>query len=249
MVEKGGIGANMNCVEIKDQGEGLRVSLIRHTPDAKRVAFAAIRSCYSAGNAVDLFEREYEAYVARAAKNGEGDDAERLIREIMASGHTSTLEHVMFTFGVEGLSRAALAQLTRHRVGWSYSVQSQRYVKQNSGSRHGEVEFRYPELGYLDAGKREKAGWLLGEYVNDMQDTYDKLVGLGVRAEDARAVLGQGSCCNLVVSCNLRAFLDFWEKRKPGTHAQAEIQELAVKMKNRIVEAEPWVAGLLALGN
>lgn len=226
-------------VAIKDNDDGLKVNLLRSSPDAKRLAFAAIRTCYSPNEACYLFEEEFEKYVSKG-----GDDM-RLIKDILHHGHTSTFEHITFTFGIEGLSRACLAQLTRHRIGWSYSVQSQRYVKQSSGSKHGEAGFVYPSVMYLDDAKRDEAGRLFGMAVAGAQDTYDRLVALGVKAEDARAVLLMNSICNLVVSCNLRAFLDFWVKRGANDHAQGEIRELARKMKDRIVEAEPWIGELI----
>ena len=43
-------------------------------------------------------------------------------------GHESPLEHISFTFAVEGISRACSHQLVRHRLA-SYSQQSQSYVK------------------------------------------------------------------------------------------------------------------------
>ena len=45
-------------------------------------------------------------------------------------GHESPIEHAYFTFGIEGVSRALLAQITRHRIA-SFSVQSQRYVAEH----------------------------------------------------------------------------------------------------------------------
>lgn len=218
----------------------MKVKLLASTPNAKRVAFAAIRSCYSPVGAEELFNKEFDKYAAR-----EGDDVMRLIKEIVGHGHTSTLEHITFTFAIEDLSRACLAQLTRHRIGWSYSVQSQRYVKQSSGSKHGEAGFVYPTLQYLDDDKRDRAGRILGNVVNVCQDSYDSLVALGVKAEDARSVLPINCTCNLTVSCNLRAFLDFYGKRRKGTHAQEEIQELAEMMKDRIIEKEEWIKYLI----
>lgn len=237
---------------VDNSDDYLKVSLLAHTPNAKRIAFAAIRSCYSPGNAVNLFTKEFDKYENRAAKLpsekdgasscSEGaSDADRLIREIWQSGHTSTLEHITFTFSIENLSRAALAQLTRHRIGWSYSVQSQRYVKQNSESRHGEAGFVYPECNYLDDQARDAAGQLFAEAVNQSQDVYDALIGLGVHAEDARAVLGMNSTCNLVVTCNVRSFFNAYNVRKPGTHAQGEIQKLFQKMYEIIMKEEPWL--------
>jgi thymidylate synthase (FAD) len=81
--------------------------------------------------------------------------------------------------------------------------------------------------------------------MDDAQACYDKLVNMGVKAEDARAILPQATNCNIVVTCNATSFLSFYSKRKPGTHAQHEIQELAMKMRDEILEVEPWLGGLL----
>lgn len=246
---------NTNVVNVVNAVEGfdgatLNVRLLCSTPDAKRVAFSAIRSCYSPGNSWDLYHDEYDKYEAkRASDNLGGSDADRLVREIVGHGHTSTLEHVSFTFSVSGLSRACLAQLTRHRIGWSYSVQSQRYVKQSSGSKHGGFDYVVPELGYVD----EKKGFgtskacldVFVRFMDECQRIYDKLVGWGVNAEDARMVLPQAATCNLTVTCNLRAFLDGYAKRACNPHAQAEIRRLFELMASAIVEVEPWISDLI----
>ena len=65
---------------------------------------------------------------AAAAICTDSKDPYKSLNHALASGHTSVLEHAVFTFRVTGLSRAALAQLTRHRLA-SFDVQSQRYVK------------------------------------------------------------------------------------------------------------------------
>lgn len=104
----------------------------------KTIALTAIRTCYSPNKPSEIMELEGEKYLGmKATDNKGGSDADRLIRHIVRSGHTSTLEHITFTFAVEGVSRALLAQLTRHRVGFSYSVQSQRYVRFGSQDRSG----------------------------------------------------------------------------------------------------------------
>lgn len=232
----------------------LRVRLLSSTPNAKRVAFAAIRSCYSPGDSWALYHDEFEKYEAkRATDNLGGSDADRLVREIVGHGHTSTLEHISFTFSVSGLSRACLAQLTRHRIGWSYSVQSQRYVKQSSGSKHGGFDYVLPDLKYVDERREEGLTFAtskgcLAELVRGMdecQRVYDRLVGWGVKAEDARMILPQAATCNLTVTCNLRAFLDGYVKRACNPHAQAEIRTLFKMMATEIVRVEPWISGLL----
>ena len=57
----------------------------------------------------------------------DGTNPEKSLEHAVGCGHHSVIEHATFTFLVEGVSRALLAQLTRHRIA-SYSVQSQRYV-------------------------------------------------------------------------------------------------------------------------
>ena len=238
-----GVGVNEGCV----------VSLLASTPDAKKVAFSAIRSCYSPGTARELFDHEFDKYEAKVGKNGEEHDSDRLIHEIVSHGHTSTLEHVSFTFSVSGISRACLAQLTRHRIGWSYSVQSQRYVKQSTESKHGGFEYVLPDLGYVDA-KSDVYGAstasracrnVMKAAMEQAQIYYDVLVKWGVKAEDARMVLPQAATCNLVITCNLRAFLDGYRKRALNDHAQTEIRVLFEKMRDAIVAKEPWIEALM----
>ena len=94
----------------------LNVSLIAYTPEPEKVVAAAAKLCYSNAHIDDLLSgltpEKSREFVERLAK----------------LGHESPTEHVSFTFGIEGVSRSLLAQITRHRIA-SYSVQSQRYVR------------------------------------------------------------------------------------------------------------------------
>lgn len=223
----------------------MELKVLAHTPEAKRVAFAAIRTCYSPKSPCDLYNEEFNSYEAkRVVENKDGDkinfipDSDRLIRQIAASGHTSTLEHISFTFSIEGISRACLAQLTRHRIA-SYSVQSQRYVKQSSDSKHGCFDYVTPDFDYVGENK-EEANTIFNDIINEIQDKYDELIKLGVKAEDARAILPQSACTNLVLTMNLRSIIHFYKIRNKNTHAQSEIAELAEHIKNAVVAFEPW---------
>ncbi|WP_415750064.1 FAD-dependent thymidylate synthase [Bacillus mycoides] len=162
------------------------------------------------------------------------------MRHIIASKHTSTLEHITFTFAIEGVSRALLAQLTRHRVGFSFSVQSQRYVRFGSDDKSG--GFNYVVLDRINE-EDESAVKLYTylEIMRDIQEAYDRLRELGVPAEEARMVLPQAATTNLVMTVNLRSLLDFYAKRRKGNGAQAEIAELAEYLRKEVVKAEPWV--------
>ncbi|MBU8770298.1 FAD-dependent thymidylate synthase [Cytobacillus oceanisediminis] len=205
--------------------------------DGQAIALSAIRTCYSHNKPSEIVELEGEKYFGSDAKDGEGGtDADRLLRHIVKSGHTSTLEHINFTFAIEGVSRSLLAQITRHRH-FSFSVQSQRYVKLESDSKSGGFAAVVPKtVENNDKGDTE------GVYLDALQiiqETYNRLRELGIPAEDARYILPNAATCNLVLTGNLRSILEFYSKRG-AKQAQWEIRELAELMKAAVIEVEPW---------
>ncbi|TWM99293.1 FAD-dependent thymidylate synthase [Bacillus sp. FSL M8-0315] len=223
-----------------------------HQTDGQAVALTAIRTCYSANMPSEIVAKEGVKYFgSKASDGGAGTDADRLFRMIVRSGHTSTLEHLSFTFAIEGVSRALLAQLTRHRVGFSFSVQSQRYVRMGSDDKIGGFDYVIPEkvktcTKELDLFGGDDALFNAREIfenaLRDIQDAYDYLREMGVPAEDARAVLPQAAATNLVMTTNLRSLLEFYSKRKPGKGAQKEIADLAEALRREVVNVEPWTA-------
>jgi thymidylate synthase (FAD) len=207
--------------------------------DGKIIALSAIRTCYSPGTPIDIVNNEGMKYFGKKATDGKGgSEADRLIRHISNSGHTSTLEHISFTFAVEGVSRSLLAQLTRHRH-FSFSVQSQRYVKFDSNSKAAGFDYIS-----VPVKSKEEALVTYDKIMKEIQESYDKLRSLGIPAEDARMVLPNGATCNLVLTGNLRSYLEFLGKRGDGTHAQWEIKQFAEEIKSRIIKTEPWTEEL-----
>ena len=95
-----------------------KVTLLTHTPEPEKIIAAAAKLCYSAAEINHLLDNLTE------------EKTEKFLQRLVDLGHESPIEHVTFTFGIEGVSRALLAQITRHRIA-SFSVQSQRYVKEN----------------------------------------------------------------------------------------------------------------------
>lgn len=203
--------------------------------EAQALALTAIRTCYSANKPTEIVAKEGDKYFGRKATDGEsGTEADRLIRHIMRSKHTSTIEHLNYTFAIEGLSRSALAQLTRHRF-FSFSVQSQRYVKFGSGDMSGGFDYVKPR-----SVKDSPVSGNFDDFMRVVQEFYDLSRAAGVPAEDARFILPNAAACNLVMTGNLRAVLDFYSKRKKGRGAQHEIAGLAEQIRAEVVEADPW---------
>src|SRR5690606_3264905 len=156
--------------------------LANNITDGQLVALKAIRTCYSPNKPTEIVKREGNKYFGQEATDGEGGtDADRLFRHIVRSGHTSTLEHLSFTFAIEGISRACLAQLTRHRVGFSYSVQSQRYVRFGKDDKSGGFDYVAP--GRIEENERAKIIYSVG--MGLIQQLYDELRAEGIPPEDA----------------------------------------------------------------
>lgn len=80
----------------------------------------AIRKCWRSEHRMD------SAVNAVSGETIIGKNDAMLIGHVIEHGHTSTLEHVVFTFEIEGMSRAMLQELARHRIA-SLSVESSRY--------------------------------------------------------------------------------------------------------------------------
>ncbi len=246
--------------EFRQSVEGIIDSYTHEEPtitDGQALALTAIRTCYSANKPSEIVAKEGKRYFKSKASDGKGGtDADRLIRMIVSSGHTSTVEHLTFNFAVEGISRALLAQLTRHRVGWSFSIQSQRYVRLGSSDKSGGFEYVVPDTITEDKTTDSlvhcnpdgevpyNAVEIFELAMRHAQEAYDHLRKAGIPAEDARAVLPQATSCNGVISANLRAILDFYGKRKAGNGAQAEIAGLAEDLRKAVVSVEPWTAEL-----
>ncbi len=213
----------------------MKVTLLTATENALKTAFTAIRTCYSPNQQEYVWNQEWDKYVEN------NNDHIRLVNQIVSHGHTSTLEHIQFTFAINDVSRSLLAQLTRHRVGFAYSVQSQRYVKLESDSKSGGFEYVTPHSIIEDEESRK----LFDDYMAYTQEVYDKLRANGIVAEDARYILPNAATTNITLSCNLRAFMDLYSKRNKNTHAQWEIADLVEIMFDKIVEKESWVKELV----
>ncbi|MFH1781473.1 MAG: FAD-dependent thymidylate synthase [Patescibacteria group bacterium] len=196
----------------------LKVSLISHTQDAEETVVAAIRQCYSNKGGEELKEKTKEEL------------RKRLIKQIIASGHTSTIEHASFTFAIEGVSRAATHQLVRHRIA-SYSQQSQRYVEEK-----GELDYIIPPK----IKKNEEALKMYEDSIKRDHETYKKLIGMGVDKEDARYLLPNAAETKIVATFNARSLMNFLEKRL-CTRAQWEIRLLAQAMLQEVKKVAPTI--------
>lgn len=138
------------------------------------------------------------------------------IKKAISAGHDSVLEHIVYSFRINGISRACMAQLTRHRIA-SHSVSSQRSIDQS------DAEFYVPE----NLPKAIKTH--MEKHYEKCAMSYHWLIKHGVKQEDARFVLPEATLVNVVMTINLRSLRNFLKLRL-DSHAQTEIRELANKI-------------------
>lgn len=207
----------------------LKVRLISHTPDAERVIAAAAKLCYARSDIDTVMEGLTP------------EKTEQFLEMLSSLGHESPIEHISFTFGIENVSRALLAQITRHRIA-SFSVQSQRYVAEDG------FDFILPPA--IEANEEAKALYL--DTMEELSRRYTALTALLMEGtegtvadkkkaiEDARFVLPNGCTTKMMVTMNARSLLNFFRLRC-CSRAQWEIRALAEQMLLLVKDVCPTV--------
>lgn len=204
----------------------LQVILLRYTPDPEEIIAQAAKLCYSPSS-VDELKNQIKS-----------KDHAGFIEKLIDMRHLSPIEHVTFTFGVEGISRACSHQIVRHRLA-SYSQQSQRYVGQQ-GKEKGGFHFIIPS-SIEKIGKRE---WFI-EKMKVIQEWYDELVDAfetnGESAfEDARFLLPNATETKIIITMNARELLHFFRVRCCN-RAQWEIRAMATEMLRLVKQVSPHI--------
>lgn len=196
----------------------MNVELLQYPDNPERAVATAARLCYAPVGAKELMETMPPERV------------QSVLSTIMKSGHFSTLEHVSYTFAVDGVSRALTHQLVRHRLA-SFNQQSQRYVKFTEG-----VETVKPDT----VSHNEEANRIFDEAINAVLEGYQKLLDAGIPAEDARYLLPNAAETKIVITMNIRELLHFFSLRCCN-RAQWEIREMAHRMLALVKPTAPYI--------
>lgn len=221
----------------------MNVKLLTYTPAAEKTIAAAAKLCYAKSDIDTLMD------------NLTPEKVESFLKMLEDLGHESPVEHASFTFGIEGVSRALLAQITRHRIA-SFSVQSQRYVSK--------CDFSYiipPEIEKLPEAReefiaameedarhyeslREKltARHFADNLASGMPEAEAKRAAEKKANEDARFVLPNACDTRIIMTMNVRSLYNFFRLRCCN-RAQWEIRELACAMLREVREVCPLLFG------
>ena len=199
----------------------LKVELIRHTLLPEETIALGAKLCYSKATVEDLKTRIEEK------------DQSAFIEKLLNMGHESVFEHACFTFGVEGVSRVLLAQLTRHRLA-SFSVQSQRYVSYEKGFGYI-LPPKIEALGEDAVLKYQAQMEQMQRWYNEWQEQLGKDEGGN---EDARFVLPNACETRALITMNVRELRHFFSLRM-CSRAQWEIRAMAEEMHRICLQVAP----------
>lgn len=196
----------------------MNVELLQYPENPERAVATAARLCYAPVGAKELMETM------------PAERVRSVLSTILKSGHFSTLEHVSYTFAVDGVSRALTHQLVRHRLA-SFNQQSQRYVKFTDG-----VDTIKPHT----VEDNKDASRVFDEAIVQVIEGYEKLLDMGIPAEDARYLLPNAAETKIVITMNIRELLHFFSLRCCN-RAQWEIREMAHRMLELVRPTAPYI--------
>ncbi|MDY3118138.1 MAG: FAD-dependent thymidylate synthase [Peptoniphilus sp.] len=219
----------------------MKVKLIAYTPEGAAVVAKAAKLCYSPVG-VDEIEEKLNPV-----------EIERFVAMLADMGHASPMEHVSFTFAIEGVSRVLTHQLVRHRLA-SYSQQSQRYV------RLDRFEYVIPKAIERDEAAKARFVQSMQEAHRAYEDLTEQLKAVYVKElteagveekkaarqaekraiEDARYVLPNACETKIVVTMNARSLMHFFTMRLCN-RAQWEIREMALAMLKEVKAVAPEI--------
>lgn len=194
----------------------MNVKLIGYSPNPEKVPAMAAKLTHSKTKPEDL-------------DKSSDKELKAILEQVMKLGHTSVIEHSNFTFAISDVSRSLTHQLVRHRIA-SYAQQSQRYV-----------DFKNPNyVTPPTISKNKKMKKAYDETMKNIWKEYNKLLELGIPAEDSRFVLPNAACTNIIVTMNARSLINYFELRC-CLHAQWEIRQLANKMLQQVKKVAPTI--------
>lgn len=210
----------------------MKVKLLTHTKDPEKTVAAAAKLCYSKSDIETLMDGLTDEKVAN------------FLEKLSNLGHASPLEHASFTFGIEGVSRSFLAQISRHRIA-SFSVQSQRYVDMDNADHVVPKEIY--DAGYSAVRLYEESVKNSFNNYNELKEELTKkYIAEGMKEspakkkaqEDARYLLPEACCTRMIVTMNARELNHFFNLRCCN-RASREIREVAEEMLKLVYPVAP----------
>ena len=203
----------------------MTVELLNHTLNPDETIEKAARICYN-------------------SKSGDYLKRKKFLQGLIKSGHTATIEHASATFKISGVSRALTHELVRHRL-MSFCQRSQRYCSED-GFKYvmPDTIAQHSKSDIIEDENMEKVApsfcSMYAWYMEHIEKFYNEMVKAGIPKEDARYVLPNACCTEIIVTANFREWRHFLGLRL-SPRAQWEIRNLAKEILRQLYSIAPII--------
>lgn len=193
----------------------MKVKLLGKIQEPERLIAAATLATRNPEGAAKLIDKIDELEMKRTIINA------------LKRGHEGIAEFAVYIISIEGVSRVLTHQLVRHRIA-SYLQMSSRHVDLSS-------------VDYVTPKKIKENSKMLKTFEDSLKQSfaaYKELLEGEIEFEDARYLLPDGICTNIVMCMNARSLGHFFDLRL-CYRAQDEIRELAESVRDIVREEDP----------
>ena len=182
----------------------------------ERACATAAKISTTSGNAFELFDG-----------SADSDANRKLIGKVLNSGHSSVIEHAVFTLALRDVSVYTEEYFIEHRLA-SFTVKSRRYVD-------------FGGLGYhIPQGLGSEGESFYREYMDALFAAYKRLLDGGIPKEDARFVLPYSFCSNFYCTVNARELIRMIADMSTGRgRAVPELREIARQLEEQLLALFP----------
>lgn len=152
----------------------------------------------------------------------DGESAKKIVLALSQAGHGAMLEHA--TISMRYVSNiAAYKDLTRHRAGTSYAVESTRFCSYNKGKFGNEIKFLEPIE--IDKSSLKYQVWL--NAMQQAEKNYMDLASMGAKPDELSLILPQSTAAEFVITANARAWNNIFNLRAIG-HSRPCVREIMI---------------------
>lgn len=163
-----------------------------------------------------------------------GQSSERFVENIIKSGHESVIEHEKISVRII-CDRGVSHEIVRHRIA-SYSQESTRYCNYYKDKFGKKLTVIKPI--FWDESSEEYKLWY--KTMQNIEDSYNKMIEMGAKPQEARSILPNSLKTEIVVSMNLREWRHFF-KLRTSIKAHPQMREVACGLLDEFKKRIPVI--------
>ena len=164
------------------------------------------------------------------------DSYKRLLGMALTSGHESVMEHEKITVRLR-CSVGTYKDLTRHRIGTAFSIESTRWC--NYGKDKFDNQLRFIDPVYITE-QNKKEIW--ENCMKTIEEDYMKGAAMGMKPDELRLMLPHSTAADVTMTCNIREWRHILSLRTQK-NVHPEIRQLLIPLLLKFQYTMPELFG------